>query len=186
MPMSLFSDAVREVRKYSDKDLGRDTKLQQNMYDHMHMKLFRAQRNLYISGFAVFLWLWVSEFLKKTIIYILYLGWLLCFFTFLNFQTIPLSLCRVMKRVVTLINQLASVSATTAALQAQADNANQAAKKYMEDNDLLKQVGLLRTASPKSNFSAAWMVATNYCKQRWKRSVITVVLHHFYIAMEKP
>lgn len=46
-----------------------------------------------------------------------------------------------MKRVVTLINQLASVSATTAALQAQADNANQAAKKYMEDNDLLKQVG---------------------------------------------
>lgn len=57
MLISLFSDAVREVRKYSDKDLGRDTKLQQTMYDHMHMKLFRAQRNLYISGFAVFLWL---------------------------------------------------------------------------------------------------------------------------------
>lgn len=70
-----------------------------------------------------------------------------------------------MKRVVTLINQLASVSATTAALQAQADNANQAAKKYMEDNDLLKQVGLLRTASPKSDFSPVWKVATNYCKQ---------------------
>lgn len=47
-----------------------------------------------------------------------------------------------MKRVVTLINQLASVSSTTAALQAQADNANQAAKKYMEDNELLKQVRL--------------------------------------------
>lgn len=48
-----------------------------------------------------------------------------------------------MKRVVTLINQLASVSSTTVALQAQADSANQAAKKYMEDNELLKQVRLL-------------------------------------------
>lgn len=53
----LFLDAVREVRKYSSKDLGRDAKLLPNMHDHMHMKLFRAQRNLYISGFAVFLWL---------------------------------------------------------------------------------------------------------------------------------
>lgn len=46
-----------------------------------------------------------------------------------------------MKRVITLINQLASVSASTAALQVQADNANQTAKKYIEDNELLKQVG---------------------------------------------
>ncbi|XP_023270342.1 B-cell receptor-associated protein 29 [Seriola lalandi dorsalis] len=98
----LFLDAVREVRKYSQKELGTDSKLQPNMFDHLHMKLFRAQRNLYISGFAVFLWL-------------------------------------VMKRVITLINQLAAMSGTTAALQAQADNANQTAKKYMEDNELLKQ-----------------------------------------------
>ena len=49
--------------------------------------------------------------------------------------------CRVMKRVITLINQLATVSGGTAALQAQADNANRAATKYMEDNELLKQVG---------------------------------------------
>lgn len=98
----LFLDAVREVRKYSGKEVGTDAKLQPNMFDHLHMKLFRAQRNLYISGFAVFLWL-------------------------------------VMKRVVTLINQLASVSSTTAALQAQADGANKAAKKYMEDNERLKQ-----------------------------------------------
>ncbi|XP_035535502.1 B-cell receptor-associated protein 29 [Morone saxatilis] len=98
----LFLDAVREVRKYSGKEVGTDAKLQPSMFDHLHMKLFRAQRNLYISGFAVFLWL-------------------------------------VMKRVVTLINQLASVSSTTAALQAQADSANQTAKKYMEDNELLKQ-----------------------------------------------
>lgn len=98
----LFLDAVREVRKYSAKNDGADTKLQPNMYDHLHMKLFRAQRNLYISGFAVFLWL-------------------------------------VMKRVITLISQLASVSDTTAALQKQADGADQAAKKYKEDNERLKK-----------------------------------------------
>ncbi|XP_063350351.1 uncharacterized protein LOC134641746 isoform X2 [Pelmatolapia mariae] len=98
----LFLDAVREVRKYSSKEHGADAKLQPNMFDHLHMKLFRAQRNLYISGFAVFLWL-------------------------------------VMKRLITLINQLASVSGTTAALQAQAENANQTAEKYMKDNELLKQ-----------------------------------------------
>ncbi|XP_069545633.1 B-cell receptor-associated protein 29-like isoform X2 [Brachyistius frenatus] len=98
----LFLDAVREVRKYSGKDLGKDAKLQPNMFDHLNMKLFRAQRNLYISGFAVFLWL-------------------------------------VMKRVITLINQLASVSGTTAALQGQAETANKAADKYMKDNELLKQ-----------------------------------------------
>lgn len=45
-----------------------------------------------------------------------------------------------MKRVITLINQLASVSGVTSALQAQAENANQAAKKYMDDNDQLKKV----------------------------------------------
>nr|XP_040033394.1 uncharacterized protein LOC120819754 isoform X2 [Gasterosteus aculeatus aculeatus] len=98
----LFLDAVREVRKYSSRDLGTEAKLQPNMFDHLHMKLFRAQRNLYISGFAVFLWL-------------------------------------VMKRVVTLINQLASVSGSTAALQAQAESANQDVKKYSKENELLKQ-----------------------------------------------
>lgn len=50
-------DAIREVRKYSARDAGTAAKMQPNMYDHLHMKLFRAQRNLYISGFAVFLWL---------------------------------------------------------------------------------------------------------------------------------
>ncbi|XP_033832415.1 tRNA-dihydrouridine(20a/20b) synthase [NAD(P)+]-like isoform X2 [Periophthalmus magnuspinnatus] len=98
----LFLDAVREVKKYSARDVGTNAKLQPNMYDHLHMKLFRAQRNLYISGFAVFLWL-------------------------------------VMKRVITMISQLASMSDTTAALQAQADGANQVAKKYKEDNEQLKQ-----------------------------------------------
>lgn len=49
-----------------------------------------------------------------------------------------------MKRLITLINQLASASATTAALQEQAANANQTAEKYMKDNELLKQVNSTR------------------------------------------
>lgn len=98
----LFLDALREVRKYSNADQTKDAKLHPNMFDHMHMKLFRAQRNLYISGFSLFLWL-------------------------------------VMRRVITLINQLAVALGTSVALQTQAESANKAAKKYMEDNEMLKQ-----------------------------------------------
>lgn len=54
------SDAVREVQKYSGPEPMLDAKVNPNVYDHVHMKLFRAQRNLYISGFSLFLWLSVS------------------------------------------------------------------------------------------------------------------------------
>lgn len=56
------SDAVREVQKYSGPEPLHDAKANPNVYDHVHMKLFRAQRNLYISGFSLFLWLWVYQF----------------------------------------------------------------------------------------------------------------------------
>lgn len=98
----LFLDALREVRKYSNSDQSKDAKLHPNMFDHMHMKLFRAQRNLYISGFSLFLWL-------------------------------------VMRRVVTLISQLATAADSCVDLQNQVETTNKAAKKYMEDNQILKQ-----------------------------------------------
>ncbi|XP_066525265.1 B-cell receptor-associated protein 29-like isoform X2 [Hoplias malabaricus] len=98
----LFLDAVREVRKYSGTEISKEAKMTPNMFDHMHMKLFRAQRNLYISGFSLFLWL-------------------------------------VMRRVIILINQLAVAHSTGRALHAQTEAANQAARKYMEDIELLKQ-----------------------------------------------
>ncbi|XP_035498249.2 B-cell receptor-associated protein 29 [Scophthalmus maximus] len=53
----LFLDAFREVQKYSGPEPMQDAKVNPNVYDHVHMKLFRAQRNLYISGFSLFLWL---------------------------------------------------------------------------------------------------------------------------------
>ncbi len=50
-----------------------------------------------------------------------------------------------MRRVITLINQLATAVGTSAALQTQAESANKAAKKYMEDNEMLKQVKKLES-----------------------------------------
>ncbi|XP_019750635.1 B-cell receptor-associated protein 29-like [Hippocampus comes] len=53
----LFLDAAREVHKYSSPESIQEVKVNSNLFDHLHMRLFRAQRNLYISGFSLFLWL---------------------------------------------------------------------------------------------------------------------------------
>ncbi|XP_062975490.1 B-cell receptor-associated protein 31 [Elgaria multicarinata webbii] len=49
----LFFDAIREIRKYDD--VTEKVNLQNNpgAVEHFHMKLFRAQRNLYIAGFSL-------------------------------------------------------------------------------------------------------------------------------------
>ncbi|KAM3869840.1 B-cell receptor-associated protein 29 [Diretmus argenteus] len=98
----LFLDAVREVHKYSGTEPMHEAKVNPNLFDHLHMKLFRAQRNLYISGFSLFLWL-------------------------------------IMRRVVTLLNQVAITSEASAGLQAQVDRANKAAIQSQEDTLLLRQ-----------------------------------------------
>lgn len=98
----LFLDAVREVQKYSGPKPMHDAKVNPNLYDNVHMKLFRAQRNLYISGFSLFLWL-------------------------------------IMRRIVTLLNQVAVSVENSAGLQAQMDSAVKAAKQHQDDNLMLKQ-----------------------------------------------
>ncbi|XP_033490125.1 B-cell receptor-associated protein 29 [Epinephelus lanceolatus] len=98
----LFLDAVREVQKYSGPEPMHDAKVNPNLYDNVHMKLFRAQRNLYISGFSLFLWL-------------------------------------IMRRIVTLLNQVAVSVENSAGLQAQMDSAVKAAKQHQDDNLMLKQ-----------------------------------------------
>lgn len=125
--LSCAADALREVRKYSNADQTKDAKLHPNMFDHMHMKLFRAQRNLYISGFSLFLWLYVWRRAFAVCLVMLSLCW--CCFSH-----------SVLRRVITLISQLAVAMGTSAALQTQTESANKAAKKYMEDNEMLKQV----------------------------------------------
>uniref|UniRef100_A0A7E4ZR75 Endoplasmic reticulum transmembrane protein n=1 Tax=Panagrellus redivivus TaxID=6233 RepID=A0A7E4ZR75_PANRE len=57
----LFVDGVREVRKYSDVNLNYDVHRVAEADSAIHMRLFRAQRNLYISGFALLLFLVINR-----------------------------------------------------------------------------------------------------------------------------
>merc|ERR1719351_617960 len=53
-----FLDALREVKKYTMPDMkALDLTNNLNTKDHFMMMMFRAQRNLYISGFSLFLFL---------------------------------------------------------------------------------------------------------------------------------
>lgn len=54
MTPPLPTDALRETRKYDVTDR---VALQSSpgALEHFHMKLFRAQRNLYLAGFALLL-----------------------------------------------------------------------------------------------------------------------------------
>lgn len=53
----LFLDSVRETRKYGSVDLSIPvtTQLPSQADTLIHLRLFRSQRNLYLSGFALFL-----------------------------------------------------------------------------------------------------------------------------------
>ncbi|XP_037367466.1 B-cell receptor-associated protein 29 [Talpa occidentalis] len=100
----LFLDAVREVRKYSSTPaIEKSSTSSPSAYEHTQMKLFRSQRNLYISGFSLFFWL-------------------------------------VLRRLVTLITQLAKELSNKGVLKTQAENTNEAAKKFMEENERLKLI----------------------------------------------
>ncbi|XP_041349822.1 B-cell receptor-associated protein 31-like isoform X1 [Gigantopelta aegis] len=93
----LFFDAIRETRKHSvpeEKNL--NITAEARMMEQM--KLFRAQRNFYIAGFALFL-----------------------FF--------------VIKRLVNLTSSHATLSAQCIAFQKQAESANDAARRLMEDKE---------------------------------------------------
>ncbi|XP_012576174.1 PREDICTED: B-cell receptor-associated protein 29 [Condylura cristata] len=109
----LFLDAVREVRKYSSTPtIDKSSTNRPGAYEHTQMKLFRSQRNLYISGFSLFFWL-------------------------------------VLRRLVTLITQLAKELSNKGVLNTQAENTNEAAKKFMEENERLKL--LLKGKSKEEN-----------------------------------
>lgn len=98
----LFLDAVREVRKYSSTSVIEKSSISRpGAHEQTQMKLFRSQRNLYISGFSLFFWL-------------------------------------VLRRLVTLITQLAKEMSNKGVLKTQAENTNKAAQKFMDENEKLK------------------------------------------------
>ncbi|VDN58761.1 unnamed protein product [Dracunculus medinensis] len=58
----LFADAVREVRKYAgEAALEASIRHTADAENAIHMRLFRAQRNLYVSGFALLLFLVIKR-----------------------------------------------------------------------------------------------------------------------------
>jgi len=93
-------EAIREMRKYSNME--EDTTL--NMGMQHSMKLFRAQRNFYISGFAIFLSL-------------------------------------VIRRLIILISQQASLIANSEASMKQAQSATAAARSMIGKEDTKKTDG---------------------------------------------
>ncbi|XP_023606844.1 B-cell receptor-associated protein 29 isoform X1 [Myotis lucifugus] len=100
----LFLDAVREVRKYSSTAvIEKSSSSRPGAHEHTQMKLFRSQRNLYISGFSLFFWL-------------------------------------VLRRLVTLITQLANEMSNKGELKNQAESTNEAARNFMKENEKLKQL----------------------------------------------
>lgn len=62
----LFADAVREVHKYGAADTLIDASIRHTADADaiIHMRLFRAQRNFYISGFALLLFLVIKRIIS--------------------------------------------------------------------------------------------------------------------------
>ena len=56
----LLIDGVRDVYRYSSPITAEEMRNNPAAETMLHMKLFRAQRNFYIAGFALFLCLLVS------------------------------------------------------------------------------------------------------------------------------
>lgn len=55
-----FLDSIREMNKYSSPEI-KDAHGHLDAEMQSNMKLFRAQRNFYISGFSLFLWLVIRQ-----------------------------------------------------------------------------------------------------------------------------
>lgn len=91
----LLADAVREVRKYSKPEYSVVNLMDNlNTKDHVMMNMFRSQRNLYISGFALFLLV-------------------------------------ILRRMIGLINESATLEAKSEAAMKQAESASRAAESMM-------------------------------------------------------
>ncbi|VDL89404.1 unnamed protein product [Schistocephalus solidus] len=94
------------------------------------MRLFRAQRNLYISGFSLFLWFavfWINPCIQFCL-------------KFTSNQLIRLvpPLCSVLYRLVQLITEHARLIATSEASLAQAKSASEAASKFLSQDKSAK------------------------------------------------
>lgn len=119
----LYLDAIREMRKY---DVNHDGKGKEQQHQHLEqelrnsMVLFRAQRNFYITGFSLFLILYVAFILPRI-------------------SRITLSMysihSSVIRRLMTLLAAQATLDASSQAALRQAASASKAAEQLMAKND---------------------------------------------------
>jgi B-cell receptor-associated protein 31 len=100
----IYLDSIRELRKYSAVEV-KDLSTPQ-AEAHAHMKQFRSQRNFYIAGFALFLWLYVEKLL---------LSWI---------KILIRSFFSVIKRLINLLSEVAREMADSAAARKQAEGAH--------------------------------------------------------------
>lgn len=94
-------DSIRELRKYSGNEVTDLNTPHAEAY--AHMKQFRSQRNFYIAGFALFLWLYVKEnlFLLNWEIFLVSLNVWLIFYRMLHVKClIPKQLVNKLKLLV--------------------------------------------------------------------------------------
>lgn len=69
-----FKDGIREVQKYTGIDIKTDVVQTAQTDAVIHMRLFRAQRNLYICGFALLLWMYVRWRLCPLFMHLPFIG----------------------------------------------------------------------------------------------------------------
>ncbi|CAC5424503.1 unnamed protein product [Mytilus coruscus] len=62
----VFLESIREMRKYNDALEEVDLKNNRETELAAQVKLFRAQRNFYISGFALFMWFILKRLITQT------------------------------------------------------------------------------------------------------------------------
>lgn len=62
----VFLESIREMRKYNDALEEVDLKNNRESELAAQVKLFRAQRNFYISGFALFMWFILKRLITQT------------------------------------------------------------------------------------------------------------------------
>uniref|UniRef100_A0A914R611 Endoplasmic reticulum transmembrane protein n=1 Tax=Parascaris equorum TaxID=6256 RepID=A0A914R611_PAREQ len=116
---SLALMLVYMVRKYAGEIVADSpVRASADAENALHMRLFRAQRNLYISGFALLLFLFVLPSACWDV--------LIDIFLIVSFKT-----ASIIKRIMALLSRGAQLEAAAEAAMCQAENASKTAKSLL-------------------------------------------------------
>lgn len=94
---------------------------------------------------------------------------------FAHFSLLFVNISSLLRRLVTLISQQATLLASNEAFKKQAESASEAAKKYMEENDQLKKVGLAFPNCPSPMRHSLWATVATVSLSGWEMCDTAVV-----------